>query len=163
MRNFLFFILTALVVLSCKTSPPNVPAVNVIEPVFDVSSIYIIQADIVVTEFEAVIKIDNPNTFPVELSSIVYELFGNNIFWAGNTANDILVIPALSSGETRFKFTMNFIDTNRRLLDDVIAMRRVNYRFRGTAQMRSMTAGNITPFSVNFDCSGLSEVKRTSN
>jgi len=135
------------------------PEIEVIEPSFEVVSIYIIQADIVVTEFEAVIKIDNPNDFDVELSSIAYELYGNNAFWAGGTVKDIFVVPAQSSGETKFRFTMNFINMNRRLLDDVIAMRQVNYRFRGKAQVKP-DIPKVDIFHVDFDCSGFSEVKR---
>jgi len=161
MRRTIIFIFTVFILLSCKTQPqvPQHSVVEVIKPEFEVTSIYIIQADIVVTEFEAVIKIDNPNPFAVELSSITYELFGNNRFWAGGTANDLLQIAPLSSGETRFKFTMNFIDMSRPLLDDVIAMRQVNYRFKGRAQVRPVLP-DVSVFNVDFDCSGLSEVKR---
>ena len=163
MRNLLIFLIAIFILISCKSPPPVIeeqePEIEVIEPSFEVVSIYIIQADIVVTEFEAVIKIDNPNDFDVELSSIAYELYGNNAFWAGGTVKDIFVVPAQSSGETKFRFTMNFINMNRRLLDDVIAMRQVNYRFRGKAQVKP-DIPKVDIFHVDFDCSGFSEVKR---
>ena len=149
--------------MSCKT-PPRAEqiAIEIIPPEFDIVSIYIIQADLVVTEFETVIKIDNPNDFAVELSSITYELYGNNRLWANGAANDVFQIPAISSGETRFKFEMNWINMTRQLFDDVLAMRQVNYRFKGQALVRP-AVGDVTPFSVDFDCSGLSEVKRRAN
>jgi len=163
MRKFLLFVFIFLILMSCKSQPFVIPEeIEIIEPEFDVISIYIIQADIVVTEFEAVIKINNPNFFAVELASITYELYGNSRFWSGGTANDILQIPANSSGETRFRFEMNFINMSRPLLDDVIAMRQVNYRFKGKAQVRPDIA-NVSFFEVDFDCSGLSEVKRRAN
>jgi len=164
MRKFLLISLTILFIFGCKSKPQAVPPpeIEVADPVFEVVSIYIIQADIVVTEFEAVIKIDNPNDFAVELSSITYELFGNDRFWAGGTASDILKIPANSSDETRFKFSMNFINMSRPLLDDVIAMRQVNYRFKGKAQVKLDIKG-ASDFIVDFDCFGLSEVKRVAN
>jgi len=162
MKNLLIFVSLALLIFSCKSQPLNVSSVEVIEPEFDVISIFIIQADIVVTEFEAVIKIDNPNDFAVELSSINYELYGNDLFWASGTTNNIFTVPAKSSGQTSFVFKMNFINMNRRLLDDVIAMRQVKYRFKGQAQVRPVF-GNVSSFFVNFDCSGMSDVKRVSD
>jgi len=165
MRKFIIFILTVVIFISCKsqpvppvTRPPSPLVIDVKEPQFDVTSIFIIQADIVVTEFEAVIKIENPNSFALELSSITYELYGNGAFWASGTASDLLNIPANSSAETRFTFSMNFIDMSRPLLDDVIARRRVNYRFKGKAQVRPISQ-NVSAFIVDFDCTGLSEVR----
>jgi len=146
--------------MACKTQPPvaELP-VEVIEPEFEVVSIYVIQADLVVTEFEAVIKIDNPNNFAADLSSIKYELYGNNYFWADGEANDVLHIPAKTASETQFRFKMNFINTSRKLLDDVIAMRSVNYRFKGQAEVKP-DIPKASAFSVKFDCSGFSEVKK---
>jgi LEA14-like dessication related protein len=151
----------AFLFLTCKSQPPvlvELP-INIIEPKFEVVSIYIIQADLVVTEFEAVIKIDNPNNFAIDLLSIKYELYGNNLLWADGVANDVLNIPAKSSGKTHFRFTMNFINTNRKLLDDVIAMRRINYRFRGQAEIKFNTPRAFVS-NVKFDSFGLSDVKR---
>jgi len=157
----IYFLLMAFLFLTCKSKPPvlvELP-INIIEPKFEVVSIYIIQADLVVTEFEAVIKIDNPNNFAIDLLSIKYDLYGNNLLWADGVAEDVLNIPAKSSSKIHFRFTMNFINTNRKLLDDVIAMRRINYRFRGQAEIQFNTP---RPFvsNVKFDSYGLSDVKR---
>jgi len=153
-------LLIVLLLMACKSQPVIVELpIDIIEPKFEVVSIYIIQADIVVTEFEAVIKIDNPNNFAIDLLAIKYELYGDNYFWADGIAKDILQIPADSSAETKFRFTMNFINTNRKLLDDVIAMRRINYRFKGQAEIR-FDALRVSTSNVNFDCSGFSAVKR---
>ena len=157
-KNYLF--LFALLVITCKSQPiiAELP-IEVIEPEFKVTSIYIIQADIVVTEFEAVLKVDNPNDFASVLSSIKYELYGNNFFWADGVVNNVLHIPAKSSCETKFRFQMNFINTNRKLLDDVIAMRQIRYRFKGQADVKfDIPKAHI--YAVNFDCSGLSDVKK---
>jgi LEA14-like dessication related protein len=162
MHKILIFLFMAFTLITCKSQPKTAESFGVIEPEFNVISIYIIQADIVVTEFEAVIRINNPNDFPVELSSITYELYGNEAFWTGGNVNNVFQIPAFSSGENRFTFSMNFINMSRRLLDDVIAMRQVNYRFKGQAQVRPMVNG-ISVFNVYFNCYGLSEVKRKSN
>jgi len=179
MRKFVFLILIIFILISCRTKgeiieepkvePPvilvviePVEEIEIIEPEFDIISIVILQADIVVTEFEATLRIKNPNGFAVELSSITYELYGNGQFWADGTENDILHIPAQSSEETKFIFKMNFIDMSRRLLDDVIAMRQINYRFRGQALMKPLIP-NTSSFLVNFDCFGLSEVKQRAN
>jgi LEA14-like dessication related protein len=150
--------LFALLIINCKT-PPKAVELEFIEPKFEVTSIYIIQADLVVTEFEAVIKIDNPNNFAADLSSIKYELYGNNLFWSDGVASDVLHIPANCSSEANFRFSMNFINTSRKLLDDVIAMRQVNYRFKGQAELKP-DIPKASVFNVNFDCSGFSSVKK---
>jgi len=159
MRKIYLF-LFALLFITCKSQPKiaELP-VEIIEPEFKIISIYIIQADLVVTEFEAVLKIDNPNNFASVLSSIKYELYGNNFYWVNGAANDILRIPAKSSCETKFRFSMNFINTNRKLLDDVIAMKQIKYHFKGQADIQ-FDVPKFPVYCVNFDCSGLSDVKK---
>jgi len=159
----IYLILLALLFITCKTQPKfeELPdnILNIIEPEFEIISIYIIQADLVVTEFEAILKIDNPNDFACTLSLMKYELYGNNYHWAEGVVNDILNITAKSSYETKFRFSMNFINTNRRLLDDVIAMRQVKYRFKGHADIR-FDIPKTPEYIVKFDCSGFSDVKK---
>jgi len=136
-----------------------IPVIDILEPEFSIVSIYILKADLVVTEFETVLRIDNPNEFEVEFSSIIYELYGNGAFWANGRGNDILHVPALSSSETNFIFKMNFIDMNRRLLDDVIALKPIDYRFKGQAHVQPELK-NYPAFVANFDCSGYSQVRQ---
>jgi LEA14-like dessication related protein len=170
MRKYLLLILIILSLITCK-SPPQViqpeieipkveiTGIDIREPVFKIISIAVIQADLINTEFEAVLVIDNPNEFPVELSSISYELHGNGMFWADGNENNILLIPAKSSSETKFYFSMNFINMNRKILDDVIKMRNVRYRFKGDVEVKAAIS-SIPSFPMIFDCSGLSEVKQ---
>jgi len=54
---------------------------------------------------------------------------------------------------------MNFINMNRRLLDDVISMRRVQYNFKGDAEVQPVIQ-RLSPFNMSFNCTGLSEVKQ---
>jgi len=165
MRRFLFLILTVLLAAACKSPPKVVESVieevEVKEPEFEIVSIVILQAELINTKFEAVLKIDNPNGFPVALSYMNYELFGNGLLWAEGTENDVMHIPANSSLETKFNFSMNFINMNRKLLDDVIAMRRVQYRFKGNAKI-SAAVQHAQAFTMNYNCYGLSEVKQKS-
>ena len=179
MRKFLFSILIIFLFFSCKSPPPVieelliaeseaeepelepeiVPVIEILEPVFEVVSIVILQADIVVTRFQTVLRIENPNSFAVDLSSIAYELYGNGVFWADGAERNILHIPALSTNEVRFIFNMNFIGQSRRLLDDILAMRQVNYRFKGQAFV-SLYLHGAPGFTADFDISGLSDVRR---
>jgi len=157
---------------SCKTKPQIVEdepppeivpepelVVEILEPEFEIVSIIIIQADLINTQFEAVLKVSNPNDFALLLTSFKYQLFGNGLFWADGRGNDLLHIPAKSSNETKFSFSMNFINMNRRILDDIIAMRQVRYRFEGEAEIRPEVP-RLPPFAMFFDCSGLSDVKQ---
>jgi LEA14-like dessication related protein len=166
MRKLLFFILILYLFAACKSPPPPLPLPQIIEepvivvkdPLFEIVSIVILQAELINTQFETVLRIDNPNDFPVELSRIKYELYGNGMFWADGMENAVLQIPAKSRKDTKFRFSMNFINMNRKLLDDIIAMRNVQYVFKGEAGMRANYAK--LPVSImKFNCSGLSEVK----
>jgi len=163
MRKFLFFLAIPLLLTVCKSKPAvleivNEPEIEILEPEFNVVSIVILQADLINTQFEAVVRIDNPNKFAVDLSSLNYELYGNGKFWANGKEQDILHIPALSSCETEFRFSMNFINMNRKLLDDVIALRQVRYRFAGDVEVEP-DISKLPAFHMNFERTGLSEVR----
>ena len=161
LNRLIIFFLISILLLSCK-SQQTLEDIGLIQPGFEITSIYIIQADLVNTEFEAVLKITNPNIYAVQLSSIKYELLGNGMLWAEGSsefpAEDLVLVPAEDSAETRFRFSMNFINMNRRLLDDVINMRRIQYNFKGETQIQ-VNIPRTNPFNINFDISGLSDVK----
>jgi len=167
MRNLFLIILTVLLCGACKTPPAphsaarakNTPEIVILNPEFEIVSIHILQADLVVTEFETVLKITNPNEFPLELNSLTYELFGNGASWARGSGKNVLHIPAKSAADTKFLFEMNFINMSRRLLDDVIAMRRVNYRFSGKAEVQPVIS-NTESFFMSYDCAGFSAVRK---
>ncbi|MDR0323979.1 MAG: LEA type 2 family protein [Treponema sp.] len=171
MKKYLIILFVIVIFAACKSPPPVVeetftaviehivePEIEIIEPEFDILSIVIIQGELINTQFEAVLKIDNPNTFDMELSELKYQLYGNGLFWADGLEKDIFLIPALSSSENKFRFSMNFINMNRRLLDDVIAMRQVQYRFAGEVIVQALIP-RVLPFTMKYDISGLSEVK----
>lgn len=159
MNKIFIIILTILLLASCKTQQ-TMPNIEFVQPEFEIVSIVIIQADLINTEFETTLKINNPNKFDLQLTSIKYELYGNGMFWAGGVAEENASIPAESSGETKFRFSMNFINMNRNLLDDVIAMRRVQYAFKGEAIVSN---SRLRSFPFKFDIKGLSDVKPTAN
>jgi len=159
MRKFLIFVLIALLFSACKSQPVPAPVIEIKEPEFEIVSILVLQADLVNTQFETVLRIKNPNAFAVELSSVNYELHGNGRLWAEGAQEDIFQIPAESSCETVFNFSMNFINMSRGLLDDVIAMRQVNYRFKGDAEVKPKVP-RLPPFTMQFDCEGFSDVKQ---
>jgi len=172
LRNFLSVLITVFFLFGCKSQtqvqiqPQFIAEIEEIEneieiivPEFEVVSIVILQADLVVTEFKTVIKVTNPNDFGLELTELTYELYGNGEFWEGNTANKTMQIPSAGFSETDFIFQMNFINNTRKLLNEVIAMRQVNYIFKGKAKVQP-DLQNIGPFIMNYYCRGLSEVKQ---
>jgi len=129
------------------------------EPVFTITSIAILQAELINTRFSVNLRIDNPNPFPLTLSSFKYELYGHNLYWADGIEKNVLAIPAKSAAETRLFLIMNFINMKRSLLDQIIAMRNVNYRFTGTADVGTDISW-MPQFAIKFDRSGFSEVLR---
>ncbi|MDR0624216.1 MAG: LEA type 2 family protein [Treponema sp.] len=127
------------------------------EPEFTITAIAILQAELINTRFRVNLRIDNPNMFPVDLSSFGYELYGAGRFWADGREEDILHIPARGSAETRLFLMMNFINMKRSLLDEVIAMRQVRYRFTGEAEVGTGVSW-LPRFRMGFDHTGDSDV-----
>jgi LEA14-like dessication related protein len=126
-------------------------------PVFTIAAIAILKAELINTRFRVNLRIDNPNYFPVDLSSFSYELFEGGRFWAGGRETDVLHIPAGESAETRLFLVMNFINMKRELLDKIITLKQVRYRFTGEAEV-STGVDYLPEFRTSFDLSGLSEV-----
>ncbi|MDR2304979.1 MAG: LEA type 2 family protein [Treponema sp.] len=127
------------------------------EPEFTITRIAVLQAELINTRFRVNLKIDNPNFFPVDLSSFEYALFGDGRFWAEGREKNVLHIPAGKSEETRLFLTMNFINQRRDMLDRVIDMDLVRYRFTGDVLVDTGVAW-LPQFRMGFDKSGYSEV-----
>jgi LEA14-like dessication related protein len=127
------------------------------EPRFSIVSIAIIQAELINTRFRVKVLIQNPNPFPLTLSSFNYELYGHGRFWAGGSETDVYSIPENGEAEKDLFLLMNFINMRRDLLDQVIAMRNVPYRFTGNAEIE--TGIDYLPvFTTAFDRLGDSVV-----
>jgi LEA14-like dessication related protein len=129
------------------------------EPEFAVTSIAVLQAELINTRFKVNLRINNPNPFPVDLSSLGYELYGEGRFWADGREQDPLRVPAQGSAETELILTMNFINMNRHILNEIIAMRLVRYRFTGEAEVGTGVSW-LPRFHIGFDHSGNSVVLR---
>jgi LEA14-like dessication related protein len=126
-------------------------------PEFTVTAIAILKAELINTKFKVTINVDNPNPFPVTLSSFRYELYGNGLLWADGTEKNILQIPEKSSAETNLFLMMNFTNMKRDLLDRIIRLQHVNYRFTGNAQVA--TGVDYLPvFNAGFILAGYSAV-----
>jgi LEA14-like dessication related protein len=140
--------------LTAAASFPRIRA-----PEFTITSIVIMQAELINTRFRVDLRIDNPNVFPVNLSSLGYELYGTGRFWADGNMKTSLEVPPKGSTETRLNLVMNFINMRRELLNEVIALGQVPYRFTGEALID--TGILILPsFRAGFDRSGYSAVVR---
>jgi LEA14-like dessication related protein len=162
------FITELVMEVSCQygAEPPVVENISALiefprirEPEFSITSIAIMQAELINTRFAVTLRIDNQNPFPVTLSSFNYELYGQGMFWADGKEQNVLAIPAKSGAETKLFLVMNFINMKRSLLDEIIAMREVSYRFTGAAEVTTEITW-LPQFSMKFDKSGFSEVKK---
>jgi LEA14-like dessication related protein len=151
-------------VFSCPSDGENTVAVEasavfplIREPLFNILAIKVKKAELINTRFNVKVRLDNPNIFPVELSSFSYELYGGGRFWADGDEKGLVVIPQGESAVTDLNLTMNFIDMRRSLLDQVIAGKEVDYRFSGEAVVNTGIA-YLPNFRWKFDQSGRSEV-----
>jgi len=148
-----FFLLTG-----CKSAPPAPPAATEVqEPTFIITSIKILQADLINTRLKLSLRINNPNNFPITLTSFRYELYGDGHLWANGIEKNLAAVPAKGFAETSLNFEMNFIGMKRRLLDDIIAMREVHYHITGNMEMGTGIAG-LPDSRIKFDYSGISSV-----
>lgn len=126
-------------------------------PVFSITSIAILKAELINTRFRVGLKIDNPNPYPVELSAFGYELYGNGRLWADGIEKDIIRVNGKSSLHGNLFLIMNFINMKRDLLDQIINLEDVNYRFTGEALV-STSVDYLPKFQTGFDLSGYSQV-----
>jgi len=126
-------------------------------PVFNITAIAILKAELVNTRFRVSLKIDNPNPFPVDLAAFSYELYGNGRLWADGIEKNIIKVAGKSSLRGDLYLMMNFINMKRDLLDQIIDLIDVNYRFAGEAQV-STEVEYLPKFVTNFELSGYSEV-----
>jgi len=130
---------------------------GVLPPVFNITDIAILQAELINTRFRVGLRIDNPNPFPVELSAFSYRLYGNGMFWAEGFERNVLTVNANFSLAGSIFLIMNFIDMDRNILDQIIRLEDVNYRFTGN--FRVSTGVEYLPiFNDGFDLSGFSRV-----
>ncbi|MDR1802280.1 MAG: LEA type 2 family protein [Treponema sp.] len=126
-------------------------------PRFTITEIAILKAELVNTRFRVGLKIDNPNPFPIELSAFSYNLYGNGLLWADGADKNIINIREKSSLNGNVMLLMNFINMNRTLLDQIINLEDVNYRFTGDVQI-STGIEYLPKFNDGFDVSGYSKV-----
>jgi LEA14-like dessication related protein len=126
-------------------------------PEFTIAAIAIMKAELVNTRFRVDLRIDNPNIFPVALSSLNYELYGKGRFWARGRERNILEIPPKGQAAARLFLEMNFTNMRRELLDEVIALGTVPYRFTGEALVDTGLS-LLTSFRMTFDRQGVSAV-----
>jgi LEA14-like dessication related protein len=126
-------------------------------PEFTITSIAVMRAELINTRFRVDLRIDNPNVFPVRLSSLEYELYGAGRFWADGKMKTNLEVPPGESAETRLNLVMNFINMRRELLDEVVALGQVPYRFTGEALVDTGIPA-LPGFRARFDRSGYSAV-----
>jgi LEA14-like dessication related protein len=159
MKRFLLLSAVVLLFVTCKHTPDTVvPAgPEILEPGFSISSIMILQAELINTRLRVKVRVDNPNPFPLTLSSFQYELYGEGRFWAEGTEKNILEVPADGYAEKDLFLIMNFIDMKRDLLDKVIAMDYVAYRFAGSV---TINADEMPALIKEFNLEGESEVDR---
>ena len=166
MRRFFWFqavfIILNLSFLSCKSKAAPIeepPAVipQVLAPEFIVTKIAVVKAELINTRFRVSLKIINPNLHPIELSGLSYELYGNGLLWAEGQDKSEIKIPSESAITGDLTLGMNFIDTNRNLLDQVINLEQIYYNFKGEVLVSS-DSDFFSAFKSDFDLSGFSEV-----
>ena len=136
---------------------PSAEGFTVHEPDFNITEIAILKDELVNTRFKVTMKIDNPNPFPLELSAFSYTLYGNGLLWADGNEKNVFEVPAESSAEANLFLLMNFIDMNRSLLNQIINLVDVSYRFAGEALV-APGIDKLPHLSASFDLSGYSQV-----
>jgi hypothetical protein len=129
------------------------------EPRFTLRSIRIERDLLVTTNMRLGLEIENLNEFPLALSSIEYDFYGEGKIWASGADDDATPIPALGRAERELAFEMNFAEMDRRLFDLVAKLQVVRYRIAGRASIA--TGLDFLPtFMASFDREGSCSVER---
>jgi LEA14-like dessication related protein len=160
------FTLTMAYYYENSTPPPDIIFAessfpHIRTPEFHVTGIAVSQADLINTRLRVEFRVDNPNPFPVDLSAFTYKLYGEDRFWAEGTRAAPLHVPAAGSAATQVELSMNFINMNRKLFDDILAMKQVNYRFIGESLIALPRLNTIEfnqSFHLPFDLNGKSGI-----
>ena len=138
-----------------KTQTVSLP--RIYKPQVRIINIAVKRAELINTRLKVRLAIYNPNQFAVNLSRLSYELYGNGRFWADGSLDDLVTIQGKEIQERDIYLVMNFINMKRDLLDQVIALKSVQYRFHG-----ELTIGTpfmyIPAFPYTFDRQGASPV-----
>jgi LEA14-like dessication related protein len=129
------------------------------EPRLRILSLKIERDILVTTNLRLSIEVENPNAFPIELGSLVYEFYGEGKPWSAGAASQPLSVPARSSKRLALAFELNFADRDRALLDLVANLMVVRYRLKGSASVA--TGLEFLPeFRLEFDEEGNCRVER---
>ncbi|WP_304224298.1 LEA type 2 family protein [Gracilinema caldarium] len=140
--------------LETKTA---IPMPQIFWPVVRVLSIAVKRAELINTRLKVRLLIENHNNFPLTLSRFSYELYGNGRFWADGSFADLFTVQGNESLEKDIYLLMNFINMKRDLLDQVIALKSVQYRFHGDLRIESPLL-YLPAFPYAFDRQGSSPV-----
>ena len=130
---------------------------GVVRPEFNITAIAILQAELVNTGFRVGISIQNDNPYPVELAAFSYTLYGDGMLWADGSERNIIGINGKTTLRGNIFLVMNFIDMSRSLLDQIIMLEDVNYRFTGEAVVHTGVY-YLPSFVTDFDLRGYSVV-----
>jgi LEA14-like dessication related protein len=150
---------TVVPVLPAPAPEEPEPEPRILEPVLSISSIAILQAELINTRLRVRLRIDNPNNFSLELSAFNYELHGAGRYWAEGREADPLEIPPEGYAEKDLFLLMNFMNMKREVLDQVIALKTVECRFFGNAVVGAADE-RLPRFVMGFDISGESPVEQ---
>ncbi len=111
------------------------------------------------TRLRVDLAIHNPNAFAMSFATLEYRLYGEGRYWAEGSQPQPFDVPAEGTATASLFLTMNFTDMGRSLLDQVIRLATVNYRFAGAARID--TGLDFLPqFVLPFDMAGRAEVTR---
>jgi LEA14-like dessication related protein len=129
------------------------------EPLFRITSIRIERDLLVTTNLRLGLEIENPNDFPLEFRSFVYDFYGEGKIWVDGASKELVAVPARGKAEIGLRFEMNFADMDRRLFDLVANLGTVRYRLTGETKIA--TGEDFLPaFTTRFDREGSCLVER---
>jgi LEA14-like dessication related protein len=129
----------------------------ILYPLFSISSIQIIQDELINTKMCIEVSIENENNFPLYFSNLQYTLFGEKMFWTRGSNSWNIEAPCFSKINAEIYITMNFTEMNRSVFDKVVKLGFVEYRFFGDAAIEDENGVSII---FPFDLTGLAQVIR---
>ncbi len=139
----IIFILALFTLTSCSNTGSSFSALKAIAPKVNLETIQLVKLGLSEQVYRLRLNIKNPNSFPLPIQSINYQLFINNQEFAKGLSNKPVTIPSLGEGYLETDITSNLADVIEGWSQWFsLAKRTLNYRITGDI--------GVTSFAIPF-------------
>lgn len=122
-------------------------------PVIGLKSIRLKKLSFSGADFEVQVNIDNPNSWPLTVNEIQYEMSINGKQWINGRTTERLTLSAKGKNNLLIPFSLNFIEMGSSVYNVVTEGKGLNYKLTGQANIGS-TLEMLGELNLPFNLSG---------